>query len=197
MSNEFTDVVIDNINLDDPNLQSWDGKTRQLFPEGEFVFEATNATVGASKAGNNTLCIEWKAVSEGDAFGLTLRSWYGLGQTDNANSNRVQRARLKHVFIDCLGVNMLAGGSFTTGDVLGRRLIAEVSHETKREFSTTHNAEIDITRERMHSERAYEDLEAQKKPAQQAAPAQPPPTETKTNGKGSRQAVGAVAQARK
>lgn len=180
---QFNDINIGDLGLDDPSLSSWDGKTRDLVPAGEYVLEIADIKVGQSKKGNNTIEVEWKVVSEGDAYGKSFRQWYSTGQTGNAKSDSVNKRRLKHVFIDCLGVTLLPGGGFSTGDCMGRRLIGEVTHESRTEFSVQRNQEVEYVNERLAGERPLEVVEEQA-PPQRAQPQTQPVQPDARNGNG-------------
>lgn len=182
---QFNDIMIGDLGLDDPSLTSWDGKTRDLIPVGQYVLEVADVKLGQSKKGNNTIEVEWKVVSEGDAYGKTFRQWYGTGQTGNSKSDQISKRRLKHVFVDCLGVSVLAGGGFSTGDCVGRRLIGEVTHETRTEYSQQRGGEVEYTNERLAAERPLDVEEAQPQPE----PVKPEPAKPATNGQKARTPV--------
>lgn len=172
---EFVDVHIGDLRLDDPTLEGWDGKTRQLVPPGEYVLEVIDAKQTVSKKGNPTLNVEYRIVSEGDAFGKTVKQWYSLDP-----GNEWSRKRLKHVLVDALQVPLTEGGGFSTGSMMGLQMSAEVVHETSKQWDEKNKKEVEYTNEKVCSERAME--------AEPVKTAPPPPA---AKGAGSQPAKGA------
>lgn len=133
MSDKVTNFVFDGFDLADENLQTWDGEGAgpPEIPVGEYVFEAVECTQEPTKKGNGqNIVVTWE-VAEGDYSGKQCKQWYLSSGPSVKDGNK---RRLKHVFAYALGLQaagkLTPTGGFAGADVVGRRLIATVSHET-------------------------------------------------------------------
>ncbi len=130
---KVTNFVFDSFDLGDERLQTWDGQGAgpPEIPLGEYMFEAVECELAATKKGDGqNIVVTWE-VAEGDYAGKRCKQWYlASGQSMQDGNKR----RLKHVFAYALGLaaagKLTPSGGFASADVIGRRMYATVSHET-------------------------------------------------------------------
>lgn len=115
--NEFVDFI--DMRLNDPELQSWDGRSQPL-DLGMYIFQVDKSSVDKSRAGNPVLLLSLKVVSEGPMLGRVTRQSYVIDPNKDAS-----RRRMKCV-IDALGAPQDADGRFSVQGLTGLQMRAEV-----------------------------------------------------------------------
>lgn len=117
-------VDIKDLNLDNDDVQAWDGGGVDLPEPGDYMLEVVSAEVSNSKAGNRVLVETTKIVSNADGSkttqaGKQVKQWRALTQS--------AAARFKH-YRNVVGLELRNGG-FDSDTLKGRRYAATITLE--------------------------------------------------------------------
>lgn len=183
---EFTDVIED-LGLDDPNQEPWDGEggSWEPIPEGDYVLAVKDAKKHTSKEGKPSINVTFEVAQEGESFGKEIRhNYYSLDKNSKGFGRLIQLVR-------ALGVPPLPGGGLSIESMKGLMCIGQVYIENATYFSSKKNATVEGQNNRVKNERVYDPAPA--KPATE--PAKPAQTAAKPNGAAAktRTAVGQAA----
>lgn len=181
--NEFIDVIED-LGLDDPNLESWDGEggNWQPIPPGEYVLSVKDAAKHTSKEGKPSVKITFEVASDGESIGKEIRhNYYSLDKSGKGFGRLVALVR-------ALGVPTLPGGGLSIESMKGLLCIAEVYIEESEYFSPKKNGLVKGSNNRVKNEQPYNPEPVKQatqpaKPVQATAPAaqvKPPAATGKT-----------------
>jgi hypothetical protein len=116
-NNQFVDFI--DMRLNDPELEAWDGRARRVDP-GFYVFEVDEASINQSRAGNPTLALTFRVISEGPMENRTMRRSYAI-MPDNDGA----RSRMK-CLIDSLQAPQDEEGRFSASSLVGLQMQGEV-----------------------------------------------------------------------
>lgn len=172
MSEEQTDFVVDDINLNDENLKGWNGEFGPQLAPGDYLVEVTAAIVEGNKAGTGkNLVLELEVKTEGEFYGQKVKQWLGL---PHAESKPGVARRIAHVVRDVLQAPLLPGGGFQTSSLVGRQMMITATVEQQKEFDPVRSQEVTRDRMRIQNERPVEGAAAPA-PKAASAPASKPP----------------------
>lgn len=111
--------IVNGMNLNDPDLAAWGGENEML-ELGTYIFEIEKAAVAPSKkAGNPTLVVSFRVVSEGTQKGKMIRGYYSL-----MPDQRASRMRLKNLLL-AIGLPLNAEG-FSINAMVGLQCFGEI-----------------------------------------------------------------------
>lgn len=185
--NEFIDVIED-LGLDDPSIEPWDGEGGNWQPiaAGDYVLSVKDVKKHISKENKPSLNVTFEVAQEGDAFGREIRhNYYSLDKTSKGFGRLVQLIR-------ALGVQTLPGGGLSIESMKGLMCIGEVYIENSTYWSPKKNAQVEGQNNRVKNERTYDPA-----PKQPAKPAQGQAAKPAGNAQASTQKRAAVGQVSK
>jgi hypothetical protein len=117
---EFVDYIP--MRLNDPNIQSWDGRSSRVDP-GTYDFEIVKVAFDQSRRGNRTLVVSGAVITDGPMKGRNMRNSYVISDDDFA------RRRMKAV-IEATGAVLDEQGGFAAESLVGLHFTADVITDT-------------------------------------------------------------------
>lgn len=149
------DFIIDDVDLADPELKGWDGVGGASLPPGEYLVEIIGASLDANQKGDGrSLTLDLQVKSEGEHYDATCKHWITMPSASHKDKGVGAKKRLAHVVRDTLGVALHPQtGGFAGADLIGRRMLISVRHETSTTYDAATNQEVTKTRMRIEAER--------------------------------------------
>lgn len=171
--------IIDDIDVSDPNVKGWDGSKGPQLPAGEYTFEVVGADIEpTSKGDGRQIVLDLMVIDEGDYKESVVKQWITLPSSGHKDGGKGARKRVVHIVRDVLNLPLLPNGGFEGKDLIGRQMVANVSHETSKttEYNPATNSNDVTEKVRMviSQERPVAGAAPQATPAAAAAqPARP------------------------